>query len=85
MLEEKTTSHIDDKCNNEKCYIQHSARVPPHYQNNVRNFLSAHLSAIQVEHRRNAVKVKIKLSLCFNWAPRYEGILGSVGIVPFIL
>jgi hypothetical protein len=23
------------------------------------------------------VKVKVKLSLCFNWAPRYEGVLGE--------
>jgi hypothetical protein len=25
------------------------------------------------------VKVKVKLPLCFNWAPRYDGVLGSVG------
>jgi len=24
-----------------------------------------------------ASKVKVKLSLCFNWAPRHEGVLGS--------
>jgi hypothetical protein len=23
------------------------------------------------------VKVKVKLSLCFNWAPRYEGEMGE--------
>jgi hypothetical protein len=23
------------------------------------------------------VKVKVKLSLCFNWAPRHEGVLGE--------
>jgi hypothetical protein len=28
---------------------------------------------------------KIKLSLCFNWAPRHEGVLGSGDIVPLIL
>jgi hypothetical protein len=28
--------------------------------------------------RKSAVcKVKVKLSLCFNWAPRYEGVLGE--------
>jgi hypothetical protein len=26
---------------------------------------------------RNSNKVKIKLSLCFNWAPRHEGVLGE--------
>jgi hypothetical protein len=31
------------------------------------------------------VKVKVKLSLCFNWAPRNEGVLGSGGIAPCIL
>jgi hypothetical protein len=29
--------------------------------------------------------VKVKLSLCFNWAPRHEGVLGSGGIAPPIL
>jgi hypothetical protein len=33
-----------------------------------------------VKHRIN-VKVKVKLSLCFNWAPRHEGVLGSGGMV----
>jgi hypothetical protein len=28
---------------------------------------------------------KIKLFLCFNWAPRHEGVLGSKGIAPHIL
>jgi hypothetical protein len=23
------------------------------------------------------IKVKVKLSLCFNWAPRHEGVLGK--------
>jgi hypothetical protein len=31
------------------------------------------------------INVKVKLSLCFNWAPCHEGVLGSRGIVPFIL
>jgi hypothetical protein len=31
------------------------------------------------------IKVKVKLSLCFNWAPHHEDILGSGGIVPRIL
>jgi hypothetical protein len=30
-------------------------------------------------------KVKIKLSLCFNSAPRHEGVSGSGGIAPLIL
>jgi hypothetical protein len=30
------------------------------------------------------IKVKY-LSLCFNWAPRHEGVLGSGGIAPRIL
>jgi len=30
-------------------------------------------------------KVKVKLSLCFNWAPRHGGVLGSGGIAPLIL
>jgi hypothetical protein len=33
----------------------------------------------------NSDKVKVKLSLCFNWAPCHEGILGSGGIAPCIL
>jgi hypothetical protein len=28
---------------------------------------------------------KVKLSLCFNWPPRHEGVLGSRGIAPRIL
>jgi hypothetical protein len=31
------------------------------------------------------VKVKVKLSLCFNWAPRHGGVLGRGGIAPLIL
>jgi hypothetical protein len=31
------------------------------------------------------LKVKVKLSLCFNWAPLHEGALGSGGIAPRIL
>jgi hypothetical protein len=27
--------------------------------------------------RRREIKVKVKLSLCFNWAPRHEGVLGE--------
>jgi len=23
------------------------------------------------------VKIKVKLSLCFNWAPHHEGVLGN--------
>jgi len=30
-------------------------------------------------------KGKVKLSLCFNWAPRHEDVLGGRGIVPLIL
>jgi hypothetical protein len=30
-------------------------------------------------------KLKVKLSLCFNWAPRHEGVLGSGGIASLIL
>jgi hypothetical protein len=30
-------------------------------------------------------EVKVKLSLCFNWAPRHEDILGSGDIAPRIL
>jgi hypothetical protein len=30
-------------------------------------------------------KVNVKLSLCFNWALRHEGVLGSGGIAPRIL
>jgi hypothetical protein len=29
--------------------------------------------------------VKVKLSLCFNWATRHEGVLGSGGIAQLIL
>jgi hypothetical protein len=30
-------------------------------------------------------QVQVKLSLCFNWAPRHEGLLGNGGIAPRIL
>jgi hypothetical protein len=30
-------------------------------------------------------KVKVKLSLCFNWVPHREDVLGSGGIAPHIL
>jgi hypothetical protein len=30
------------------------------------------------------VSAKVKASLCFNWAPRHEGVLGSGGIAPRI-
>jgi hypothetical protein len=30
-------------------------------------------------------RILIKLSLCFNWAPRHEEVLGSGGIAPLIL
>jgi hypothetical protein len=30
-------------------------------------------------------KVKVEFSLCFNQAPRHEGVLGSGGIAPLIL
>jgi hypothetical protein len=36
-------------------------------------------------HVERIGKVKVKLSLCFDWAPRHEGVLGSGGIAPRIL
>jgi hypothetical protein len=33
---------------------------------------------------KTCFNVKVKLTLCFNWAPRHEGILGSRGIAPLI-
>jgi len=30
-------------------------------------------------------QIKVKLSLCFNWAPRHEGVLGSGGLASRIL
>jgi hypothetical protein len=42
-----------------------------------------------VGHTRNGwnptIKFKARLSLCFNWAPRHDGVLGSGGIAPRIL
>jgi hypothetical protein len=35
--------------------------------------------------RSMSVKMSVKLSLCFNWAPGHEGVLGSRGIAPRIL
>jgi len=35
--------------------------------------------------RISYLKVKLKLFLCFNWAPRHEGEVGSGGIAPRIL
>jgi hypothetical protein len=34
---------------------------------------------------RVKVKLKIKLSLCLNFAPRHNGVWGSGGIAPHIL
>jgi hypothetical protein len=31
------------------------------------------------------VHIKVKVSLCFNWAPRHEGLLGIGGVAPRIL
>jgi hypothetical protein len=31
------------------------------------------------------VNVEVKLSLCFNWAPLHEGVLGSGGVAALIL
>jgi hypothetical protein len=40
----------------------------------------------ETKHKCISLKsVKVKLSLCFNWAPHHEGVLGSGGIVPCIL
>jgi hypothetical protein len=33
----------------------------------------------------DVTQVNLKLSPCFNWAPRHDGILGSGGIAPNIL
>jgi hypothetical protein len=33
----------------------------------------------------DVLKLKVKLSQCFNWEPRHEGVLGSGGIAPHIL
>jgi hypothetical protein len=30
-----------------------------------------------VEHTEYGKKVKVKLSLCFRWAPHHEGVLGE--------
>jgi hypothetical protein len=35
--------------------------------------------------RSNLGQVKVKLSLCFNWAPCHESVLGERGIAPLIL
>jgi hypothetical protein len=35
--------------------------------------------------RPKSIKVKVKLSLCFNWALRHEGVVGSGGTAPRIL
>jgi len=45
----------------------------------IKNFQAATLSHCY------KVKVKVKVSLCFNWAPCHEGILGSEGIAAHIL
>jgi hypothetical protein len=38
-----------------------------------------------VAHVNSLGNVKVKLSLCFNWAPRHESVLGSGDIAPLIL
>jgi hypothetical protein len=45
-------------------------------------FLMLH---IVIDLDKGKGNVKVKLSLCFNWSPRHEGVLGSWGIAPRIL
>jgi hypothetical protein len=40
---------------------------------------------LSLNHHLIFIKVKVKLSLCFNWAPHHEDVLGSGGIAPLIL
>jgi len=35
------------------------------------------LMSYKLEHSEGRYKVKVKLSLCFNWSPRHEGVLGQ--------
>jgi hypothetical protein len=39
----------------------------------------------RLESLSSWVKVKVKLSLCFNCVPRSEGVLGSGDVAPLIL
>jgi hypothetical protein len=47
----------------------------------------SHVVLLHAVHRKVKVEVmlKVKLSLCFDWAPRHESVLGSGGIAPRIL
>jgi hypothetical protein len=47
----------------------------------------SHASAVPLDGVtvKGKVKVKVKLSLCFNWAPHHEGVFGSGSIAPHIL
>jgi hypothetical protein len=61
-------------CVMESCHIT----TPPH--KSYTYFLIALTSKVLRLIMR--LKVKVKLSLCFNWAPRHEGVLGSGGTAP---
>jgi hypothetical protein len=58
-----------------------------YYFQNIRSFIFLPCSwmAISSIARIPGLKVKVKLSLCLNWAPHHEGLLGSGAIAPFIL
>jgi hypothetical protein len=48
--------------------------------------VSFHKTLTKARHwTKTKVKVNVKLSLCFNSAPRREGVLGSRGIAPRVL
>jgi hypothetical protein len=58
------------------------------YTRNIRNaytILVEKSDGKRLQETQSYTRGKIKLSLCFNWAPRHEGVLGSGGIAHRIL
>jgi hypothetical protein len=45
----------------------------------------AHLFSVIASIHIQLIKLKVKMFLCFNWATRFEGVLGSGGIAPLII
>jgi hypothetical protein len=53
--------------------------IPPYI------FMAWCLCKLRVRICNRKTCIMVKLSLCFNWAPRHEGVLGSGCIAPLIL
>jgi len=87
MKEEKETKKVvltEQLQNSCWSYGCSSCHVIAYYQTNERKpFSTLHNKQVKAnpktktENAGKCIKVKVKLSLCFNWTPFHEGILGE--------